>query len=491
MKYVTLRSDFADHGEYRLLAVDPQCAQELREKVTARTLERSGESGSLRENSGDFNYPQEDDRTLLMIKGKDQLLLCNGTQTFRVRRVEYSNMLLLAEEHPMSESEAEAFAHTSRTINCTAGSSELKDKKKHVVVCAAERIFEARPARAYRDAFLLLEKDPITIEELEADVNNSIDEENFLQDTAAAAASVVASPVVRNKNSGKNHHRHYTFPELVALSRCSARELADMLSDAGAVVHCGCVRLLDPSLLREALQAVLFFFEGAECATWEAAESHLCPAVYTAVVLHAVRAVFGRRDPPAPGETAAAALLNARKVLQALAAATILTDADTTAVTTDDGGDDSAEEGEVRSFPSLEFERFYNAWVDRIPASFFACGAAPPRANPPALLALLHGAVIVSGEPRHLNSNANGSVGVSVNVGSASVVWAPHESLPAELSRRIRRLFALRSGRWEAAALRAYVEPLLDPSDTFEHVVLRYAKEYRTPQQPVTYGSLA
>ncbi|KAH9600474.1 Sister chromatid cohesion protein Dcc1 [Trypanosoma melophagium] len=474
MKYVTLRSDFADHGEYRLLAVDARCVQQLREKVASRTQDKNEESGSLGEFGRDSSNPQQVDRTLLMIKGKDQLLLCNDAQTFRVRRVEYSNMLLLAEERPMTESDAEVLAHTPRTKNCAEESAGLSNKKKHVVVCAAERIFEAKPARAYRDALLLLEKDPITIEELEADGNTNRDEENSRLSTDP---SLVAS--------------HYTFPQLVALSRCSARELADMLSDAGAIVHCGCVRLLDPSLLREALQAVLFFFEGAEAATWEAAESHLCPAVYPSVVLHAVRAVFGKREPSAPDETAAAALMQTKKVLQALAAMTILADESTTAITIDNAGEDNGGEDEegLRPFPSLTFERFYNAWVDRIPMSFFSCGAAPPRTQPLALLALLNGAVIVSGEPRNLNNNANGSVGFGF--GSSSVVWAPHESLPAELSRRVRRLFALRCGRWEAAALRAYVEPLLDPGDTFEHVVLRYAKEYRAPQQPVTYGSLA
>ncbi|KEG07852.1 sister chromatid cohesion protein DCC1 [Trypanosoma grayi] len=451
MEHVTLCADFAARREYRLLAVDAAWVQRQRERIAGGCEEHQPQQ---QEGKGEAKKRGEE-ATLLIMKGREQLLLCDEEHTFRVRRVEYSNTLLLAEERAMCDHEDTSVATASESAAGTA--CDGKVKQKHVVICAAERLFEAKRATPQQDAVRLLLQRPMTIDELEAD-DEEDDDKRLCKDAGAEAESSAL---------GGNDQRDYTFPQLVALCRCSAHELATTLAEAGAVVHRGHVRLLHPSLLREALQAVLFFFEGGGDTTWEAAEAHLCPSVYPPVVVHAVRAAYGKTE-RAPDETAAAALLQTRKVVQALAAVVVLAGADEA---------DNDAMGAAAMLPSLELERFYDAWADHIPASFFACGALPPRSEKAALLSLLNGAVII----RRTRGDSDAG---------AVVVWAPHEALPAELPQRVERLFELNPGRWDADALRAYVQPLLDPGVAFDHVVHRHAKEFRTPNQPVTYGRL-
>ncbi|ESL10960.1 hypothetical protein TRSC58_01299 [Trypanosoma rangeli SC58] len=444
MTYVTLRSEFATRSEYRLLAVEAECVQSLKEKLTTHGLATSSAT------------PTGDNMTLLMMKGTSQLLLCDDDHTYRMRRVEYSNTLLLAEEHPMCDCDRDALKSAS-VPGCSAF-SRAEETSKHVVISAAERLFEAKPSCASRDVLRLIKACPVTIEELES-------EDIQLPGDSAE---------VKTTTPGGMDSQHYTFSQLVSMGHSSARELSEMLCSAGAIVYHGHVRLLHPSLLREALQAVIVFMEGCEDVSWGAVEEHFCPSVYPSIVIHLIQGVYGALK-HVEGRKGAAALLHMQKVLQALAEVAIVvlkTRAGVEGACTQFRGD------EIALYCSVDFESFYGTWTDSIPTSFFASGGIPPQSDVAALMSLLHGVVIVHGV------RGDGHAG-------ATVVWAPRDELPTDLSQRMEQLFELNSGRWEADALRAYVEPLLDPGVTFEQVVHRYAREFHTPNQPVRYGRLA
>ncbi|EKF25997.1 hypothetical protein MOQ_010332 [Trypanosoma cruzi marinkellei] len=442
MTYVTLQSDFAKCSEYRLLTVEADCVRRLKEKINVHGKEAASTRTGMDEN-----------RTLLMMKGTSNLLLCDDEHTYRLRRVEYSNTLLLAEKRPMCDRNIEAMTQTP-VPSCSAP-AELEGKCKYVVIRAAERLFEAKRACVYRDLLKLLKERPVTIEELES--------ENSTQPCDLADARMAPPDGVICQ--------HFTFPQLVSMSRCSARELSEILSEAGAIVYRGRVRLLHPPLLREALQAVIVFVECCEEISWGAVEEHFCPSVYPSIVIRVVQKVYGALE-QAEGRTGAVALLHVRKVLQTVAEAAIV------ALTTrGEEADRQFSVDENSFFPSVEFETFYNTWVESIPSSFFVSGEIPPRSEKAALISLLNGVVVVRG--------ACGDC-----FAGATVVWAPQEELSTDLSQRMEQLFELNPGRWEAGALRAYVEPLLDPGVVFEQVVHRHAKEFRAPNQPLRYGRL-
>ncbi|RNF14463.1 sister chromatid cohesion protein DCC1 [Trypanosoma conorhini] len=445
MSYVTLRSDFAACSEYRLLALEAECVHGLKERLAAQGPAASATAAA------------ENGTTLLMMKGTSQLLLCDDRHTYRLRRVEYSNTLLLAEERPMCERDSEALKGASALGGSAPSRAEATSK--HVVISAAERLFEAKRSCAYRDALRLIKAVPVTIEELESE---------YGQRPGGCAAGTTALP------DGIGGSQRYTFPQLVSMSQCSAGELSDMLSDAGAIVVHGRVRLLHPSLLREALKAVIVFMEGCEELSWGVVEKHFCPSVYPSIVIRVVQRVYGALT-RVEGKEGAAALLNMQKVLAALAEAAIV------ALAPSVGGEEVRPQGrgdETPFFSSVDFESFYSTWMDSVPSSFFASGEIPPLCEPAAFMSLLHAVVIVRG------ARGDGYAG-------ATVVWAPQDELATDLSRRIEQLFELNPGRWEAEAFRAYVEPLLDPGVTLEQVVHRHAKEFHTPNQPVRYGRLA
>ncbi|EAN98578.1 hypothetical protein, conserved [Trypanosoma cruzi] len=443
MTYVTLRSDFAKCSEYRLLAVEADCVRRLKEKIAVHGNEEASTRTGMDEN-----------RTLLMMKGTSNLLLCDDEHTYRLRRVEYSNTLLLAEKRPICDRNIEALTHTP--VQNSSAPVDLEKKCKYVVVRAAERLFEAKRACVYRDLLKLLKESPVTIEELESE--NSARPCDLADARMAPPDGVIC--------------QHYTFPQLVSMSRCSARELSEILSEAGAIAYRGRVRLLHPSLLREALQAVIVFVECCEEVSWGAVEEHFCPSVYPSIVIRVVQKMYGALE-QAEGRTGAVALLHVRKVLQTLAEAAILL----LTARSEEEPDRQFHMDENFFFPSVEFESFYNTWVESIPSSFFASGVIPPRSEKAALTSLLNDVVVVRG--------ACGDC-----YAGATVVWAPQDELSTDLSQRMEQLFELNPGRWEVGALRAYVEPLLDPGVVFEQVVHRHAKEFRAPNQPLRYGRL-
>lgn len=432
---MALRSDFTDHDDCRIVALEADCLRRIKEKTAAAGRE-------------------DDDRTLFVMRDGSQLLLCDDDHTYRVRRVEYSNSLLLAEERPMCSHDAQAFGNIFASFSKVE--LEAVELKKRVVFSSAQRLFEAKRASVCQNVFELLKKSFLTIEELEA------------SESERSCGNAFGGTGQLNGEGSK----HHTFSQLAAMSHCSARELADALSKTGAVVHNGHVRLLHPSLLHESLQAVVYFFEGSEIVSWDAAEAYLCPSAYPHVVIRAVHAIYGAND-LVESATGAAAVLCIKKVLLAFAAAAV-------AVVSGHGHADASvgTGNEGTCFPTVDFERFYDTWVESIPTSFFASGAIPQRFEKAALMSLINGFGIICG--------AHGE-----NYAGASLVWAPKDELPTDVSKRVALLFELSPGRWAADALRAYIEPLLDPGVAFEHMIHRHAKEFQVPNQPVMYGRLA
>lgn len=105
-------------------------------------------------------------------------------------------------------------------------------------------------------------------------------------------------------------HSLYTFPQLALRNNGSPTELARLLSEAGAVVHRGHVRLIDPMVQYELLHALTAFFD-AHCTadddaetSWKCAEQHFCPTVYPVSFVRVARKVYGTPDGAAfPGDT--------------------------------------------------------------------------------------------------------------------------------------------------------------------------------------------
>ncbi|CCD15979.1 hypothetical protein, unlikely, partial [Trypanosoma congolense IL3000] len=142
MTHVTLRGSFSDcSADYRVLSVSTEYLREIKCRVGAASERKCGESSVNRGESVQLGQT-----TLMTLKGGNQLLLCDDDQTFRVRRVEYSNTLLFAEEQPIEAHSPSAGAEARVTPSTLSGAG---GEKKHVVVCSAERVFETKPAVPY------------------------------------------------------------------------------------------------------------------------------------------------------------------------------------------------------------------------------------------------------------------------------------------------------------------------------------------------------
>ncbi|TPP52539.1 hypothetical protein CGC20_7710 [Leishmania donovani] len=420
MDHIFVRSDFACRHEYRLVSVDDACVKQLKEQVYP-----SPSAGNATICSGDV-------AVVFVMKGDGQLCLHDAQSTRSVRRVEYSNTMLLA----------------TRRLN-RAGRSAVCD-----------HMFDSHAAHPQDNVSAVLGESYLTIEELEGTDGGS-------------SGSGVAGP------SG----RGYTFAQLARMFRSSPAELADLLQSIGAVVHRGLVRLLHPSLAHESLAAVLAFLDAAEpCdASWAAAREHLCPSVYPDVVLRSLEAVYGARrgageatkDNDSVVLVGMPALLNLPRVLVGLAGGVF--DAHQAVVHRTLGT------GEVAC--GLPLETFAKAWMDAIPSSLFGVAGIPHRGAAGAqktLMEKLRGYVVV--EPR------SGGFGGSMQ---DTVWWVPKESLSIDFAARLRALFELRPQLWDQMELKEYVGTLVPPDQSFEHVIVRHTREYRIPGQPVQYAPLA
>ncbi|KAG5504900.1 hypothetical protein JKF63_04346 [Porcisia hertigi] len=476
MDRIYVRSDFASRHEYRLVSVDEVWVQRFEEEVyPTYSTDVSAVRRKRRRVSQPSRSPtrKAEVSVALIMKGDEQLCLHDAQSTRSVNRIEYSNTMLLAarrlnragrsatHESPGSCDDARgAVCASSPTDASHLDASRVRQYANSVVVGSLNRMFDTNTTHPQRNVSAILGESYLTIEELEGTDGSSSGE----------------------KPPGPSR-RGYTFAQLARIFRSSPAELAAVLQSIGAVVHRGFVRLLHPSLVYESLAASLTFLDAAEpCdVSWHAVRKHLCPSVYPDVVLRSLEAVYGGpSDPNEAGEENDAvtlqgmpSLLNLPRVLVALA-----------------GGVFDAHQGVIRRTLStgevalgLPLDTFVRVWVDAIPSSFYGVADIPPRSSEGAQKALmekLRGYVVI--EPR------SGGV-VDGNV-QGTAWWLPKDTLSNDFATRLRTLFELRPQRWDQVDLKEYLRLLVPPEQSFEHVILRYTREYRIPKQPVQYALL-
>ncbi|KAG5479021.1 hypothetical protein LSCM1_02863 [Leishmania martiniquensis] len=468
MDHIFIRSNFASRHEYRLLSVEDAWVRQLEEQVYPgpSTNRRLVSRKKARDSSPPAATARGDDFSIAFVmKGGEQLCLHDARSTRSVRRVEYSNSMLLAVRRlnragrsaiRESRGRCSAACSVDGTVTASAVSPQLlsnvRQNADDVVVASLSRMFDSHAAQPQVNVVAVLGESYLTIEELEG--------------TAAPTG------------------RGYSFAQLARTFRSSPTELASVLQSIGAVVHRGLVRLLHPSLAYESLTAVLTFLDALEArdASWAAARQHLCPSVYPEVVLRSLEAVYGApqgiseasQDDGSVTLLGMPGLLNLPRVLLGLAGGVF--DAHHDVVFRALGT------GEVAC--GLPLETFTKAWMDAIPSSLFGVAGIPHRCAIGAqqtLMEKLRGYVVV--EPL-----SGGGVGGSVH---GTAWWLPKESLSNDFAARLRTLFELRPQRWDQMELKEYLCALVPPDQCFEHVIVRHAREYRIPGQPVQYAPLA
>ncbi|KPI87580.1 hypothetical protein ABL78_3331 [Leptomonas seymouri] len=484
MNNIFIRSDFADRHEFRLLSIDDVWIKRFHEHSSAATsaaVERGWPCASPRKRARSADDttvdPDADVSVVLIMKGEDQLCLYDETSTRSVRRVEYSNAMMLAKRRLNAEG---AIAIQSSGADSSGASATTKPEEPlpltrvreyndDVVVASLSRMFDSHTANPQLNLVKVLSDSYLTIDELEED------EEEAEREKAMAA----------HRSSGRPSG--YTFAELARRLYSSPAELAQLLQRIGALVHRGRVRLLHPSLVYEALEAVLTYFDAADPkeVSWQAARLHLCPSVYPDVVLRSLEAVYGAspasvdvansEDVPLAGMVG---LLNVPRVLAGLATGIFDTHAEVTRR--------SLSTGEVAR--GLPVEVFLEKWWDSIPSSLFGTAGVPSRNAAKAVelsLEILRGYAVV--EPR---LGAGGAASGTSNLLQGMLWWMPKDVLTNDFAARLRVLFELRPQRWNQQDLKAYMDVLLAPDQNFQHVMVRYAREYRIPGQAVQYAPL-
>lgn len=450
VRSVSVAADLASRGDYRLLAMDKSWVAELKRRVTVLPAQprKRGRSASPDTETAD-NASHKPPFVALVMKGEERLCASDSRVTFVVRRVEFSNSVLVAERRERSTADAAA-PHEESPV--APPPEPCGESAASVAVASLVRLFEAHRTTPQQNIMETLKGSLLSIEELEG-----------LTSHEAEAGDEARS------------RAYLTFPALVTQNSTSPRELAAVLTGAGALVHRGCVRLLDPAVLHDGLRAVLRYVAVAEPGerSWEAVEQHFCPSAFPRVVIGAVRGVYGAAEREKSEEVTAVdevgfeRVFDLRKVVVGLAGAVF------------DGLSSSWADLPygVRA-ASLPFEAFYAAWVDSLPDAVFGGGVVPAREAPVEdSLALLSGYVVCHKERKE-------------SFDGARVWWLARDALPNDIQKRLAVLFAVRNGRYPADVIRAYVEPLLGPEQSFSHTVLRYAREYRVPGEPVAYAPL-
>ncbi|AIN98310.1 hypothetical protein LPMP_220150 [Leishmania panamensis] len=476
MDHILVRSDFACRREYRLVSVDEAWVKQLQEQVYPI---HSAKKGMARHKRARASSPPsatahcDNVSVAFVMKGDGQLCLHDAQSTRSVRRVEYSNTMLLATrrlnrigrsasgESPCRSGDvcsADGMATTTTALPFPE--ANVRQYTNDVVVAALSRMFDSHAVHPQDNVCAALGESYLTIEELEG------------TDGSSHCSRTAGTP-----------GRGYTFAQLARVFRSSPSELADLLQSLGAVVHRGLVRLLHPSLVHESLTAVLTFFDAAEpCdVSWPAVREHLCPSVYPDVVLRSLEAVYG--VPRVASETTKhedsvarlgmPAVLNLQRVLVGLAGGVFDAHQDVVCRTLGTG--------EVAR--GLPLETFAEAWMDAIPSPLFSVAGITHRGATgmqKTLMEKLHGYVVVE-------SRSSGVGGTAQD----TAWWLPKETLSNDFAARLRALFELRPQLWDQVELKEYLCMLVPPEQSFEHVIARYTREYRIPGRPVQYAPLA
>lgn len=465
MNRIFVRSDFAERDEYRLVSMDDAWVKAFRE------LPHGAPSSQKRRRSSGSDA---DVSVVCIMKGEEQLYLHDAVTTRSVRRVEYSNVMMLA----------------ARRLNAV-GRTALKNTATAATAAAASGGSAAEPPPPLPPVREC--NDSVAIASLTRmfDSHAAPPQLNLL---AALADSHVGIDELESGGTEEKAPRGHTFAQLARRFSSSPKELADHLQLLGAVVHNGRVRLLQPALRHEALTAALTYFDAAEPTelTWTAVRRHLCPSVYPAVVLRSLEAVYGgAREKHGDSSAAAdddeavvglAGVLNVPVVLLGLAAGIFDTDA---AVAQRSLGGGAVARG-------LPLETFLEKWWNSIPSALFGTAGVPRRSAADAaehFLARLRGYAVV--EPR-LGKNTSTSGGVRGGDGrlQGTLWWLPRDLLSNDFATRLAALFEVCPQRWSQQDLKAYMEPLLAPDQNFQHIIVRFVREYRIPGQVVQYAPL-
>lgn len=497
MDHIFVRSDFAERHEYRLVSMDDAWVKQFREETCVPPSHRSTSKGKRSRRADD----DADSATsvALIMKGEDQLWLHDATTTRSVRRVEYSNVLMLAHRRlnaagqramcaGSAPSEEEPSA-ASKPADTPLSLVQVREYHDNIVIASLSRMFDSHAANPQLNVLTVLANSYLTIDELEAAEDGADEARDATRRTSAGVEEKAAPDKDGTAAAG------FTFAELTRRLHSSPAELAHLLQVLGAVVHRGKVRLLHPSLVYEALGAVLTYLDAADPqeVSWTAVQRHLCPSVYPPVVVRALQAVYGTsgasggdsKESNDVAVTGLAGLLNLPRVLVGLAAGVFDTHDATTRRTLSTGE-------VVRGLP---LDAFMERWFDSIPSSLFGVGGVPSRHGGKSVelfLELLRGCAVL--EPR---SGSGGSASPTSGNSSSSTAlmqgtlwWMPKELLTNDFAARLRVLFELRPQRWNLAELQAYMEVLLAPDQSFQHIMVRYAREYRIPGQVVQYAPL-
>ncbi|CCW66279.1 unnamed protein product [Phytomonas sp. Hart1] len=458
MESIFLTPEFDQYENYRLLKVDGSWLNHL--KVNRHTL--SSKSVSVGKRHRRPSEPSEKEgeakkkpQMILWAKGDRSLIACDTAHTRIVRRVEYSNSILVAQRRdgPVKPAVV-ASADPSQTSHAS------------VVVASLSQIFETRAIPPQHRTHALLANSLLTLEEIEMGTEESIDRE---------------VPTAGETSSGKNVGQHLTFVDLVRANDCSPMELVTALRAMGAVVHRGYVRLLDRKILCEALEAVLTYVDAEdEAPTWDQLADYFS-SVYLPIVLQVVRTVYGAPTATIPSDAiedifSEGPLLNDKwslfsipKVLLGLAGHVFEVDPSA-----------SLEEVQPGVLAiRMTFESFWDAWRRRIPAEWLKCdGFLSWGDDPTEALTFLRAHIVC------YQSSLS-------TYRDAKIWWLPEYLLPQRIKARVDILFKLSPQKWDAECIRAFIEPLLSTDESFSNIIVRYAREYRIPGEPLRYSHLA
>lgn len=329
-----------------------------------------------------------DESCRLLTDCAGQLLLLSNRDTFCVRKVEYTNSLLVSRKRERD------------------GSSVLVERQS--------RMFEV--SRSFARTFVvhsLLKEDFLTLDEVES---------------GAVAACA----------------KRISLLELATIAESSFFEVKKNLAQQGAVIFRNYVRLFDPSVVRQGVDAVMMFLNGqiaSSSVNWALVEEYFTPSIFPKILMDALRVIL-----------TCGTEWSTPNCLRYLASYTL----------------ESMQSGPPFHFgdPAKELHwvslaEFEDRWKSRIPA-------------------------FLRGE--NLIEHLRGFVIVKSSLNEKSVAWCEPTLLPPKVDERLRMLFTISNEKWEAGDLKAFIVNVLDPGVTFESAVSKFCKEHRQPGKPVSYS---
>lgn len=406
----------------------------------------------------------------------NQLLLCSASETFLVRKVEYSNTLLVSkrkEKRARSEEEAEL----SR-----GGDGVVWGERQ-------SRIFEVSRCRPRCDEVIdKLRQNYLTLDELEC-----------------------PTPPPNNNNNNKNSANHHlSLLELAVDAPCSFGELLTELVKNGALLFRDQIRLLHPSVVSQAVNAVMLFVGGqqvdssASVVRWGDVELHFVPDVYPKVLMDVVRCVLCVDNAPSVRRRfpiTDVVELSKKACLRYLAEFTLesMRDASMLSPSSEPSGLTFGHSRAPLHWVSVS--EFLERWMTRIPLAWVR-ESASLLANAKTTTSSDEGASSSSSSkenPEHsarrfLEEVLRGFVVLHpLQSGPTTpqlqkIAWCDPNTLPRNVEDRVRLLFSFSPGKWESADLKAFVVPILEPDGTFEAAIAKVCRDHRTPGRPVTYS---